>query len=78
MCCKGNEIEQPTGGKTMRVYWWNGGVQVEPESDEDRQTLVAMVGALDRVRVGQLEPDDPLVVVEALHEQPVVAVDEGP
>ena len=31
----------------MRVFWWQAGVHVEPENDEEREALQVLVDSLD-------------------------------
>ena len=50
----------------MKVYWWQGGVHVEPENDKDRAALMALTAHLpgNGVRVGGEAVTGPVSPVE--------------
>ena len=60
------------GGATMKIYWWQGSLHIEPESDEDRVFLVESLEVLERVRINQEIPASPFVAVQTSNEKPVV------
>ena len=37
----------------MRIYWWQGGVHIEPESDEDCEFLVEGMKVLQFLKTGR-------------------------
>lgn len=47
----------------MKVFWWNGGVQIQPESDVeteallDRDLLVRVIDLLRELDANQTKPD---------------------
>jgi hypothetical protein len=62
----------------MKIYWWQGGLHAEPESDQDRQALTALIGVLDRVRIGDEAHTGPIGAIQTNNKQPVIAVHELP
>jgi hypothetical protein len=41
----------------MRIFWWNGGLQVQPESDVETEAMLVLLDALKYERPP--ERDDP-------------------
>lgn len=60
----------------MKIYWWQAGVHIEPESDADRNTLVGFVNFLKVAQVEHQVPGGPIITVKAGDKNPVVAVDK--
>lgn len=61
----------------MKVFWWQGGVHIEPENDEDRVALLAITAVLpwNGIRVGNEVPTGPAGSVKLSDEKAVVGVD---
>lgn len=49
----------------MRIFWWQGGVHLQPESDEDCEFLVEGMKVLERVRIGDGIEGSPIGGVQA-------------
>ncbi len=62
----------------MRVFWWQGGVHIEPETDEQRTLLVGLLAALDAVRIGHEVVPSGIRAIEFTDQQPVVGIHELP
>ena len=62
----------------IRVFWWQGGIHIEPQTDEQRILLVGLLDALQGVRVHHEVHAGPVLVVETLHEQAVIPVHKRP
>ena len=60
----------------MKVYWWNGGLHVEPEDDTERTALGVVVDSLNVVEFDQEVLPRPVGVIDPRDEHPVVGVDE--
>ncbi len=60
----------------MKVYWWQGGVHVEPENGDERRTLSELVKALQTglkiIDLGHAIPDGPVLDLD--DKKPVVGV----
>lgn len=59
----------------MRVFWWQAGLHLEPESDRDRTALLRLQEALEGlglVRLVHGVDSDPVVVPK--DDEPVIAV----
>ena len=37
----------------MKIFWWQGGLHVEPENDDERKALLTLSNTLDGVDLGQ-------------------------
>ena len=64
----------------MRVYWWQGGVHLHPESDEDHKALQVMTRNLKFVDLRddvKRRPSDYMRVREGDDQESVVSVDES-
>ena len=44
----------------MKMYWWQHGLHIEPESKEEMQKLVVFADVLDGVRVYHQVPSGPV------------------
>ena len=62
----------------MRIFWLNGGLYVEPKDDAERAALSVLADSLQLVHVDQGVHAGPICVVNARHEQTVVAVNKLP
>ena len=43
----------------MRIYWWQNGLHIEPESKEDYPRLQALMKIFETAKVGHVEPINP-------------------
>ena len=39
----------------MKVYWWQGGVHIEPESTKEREALLIIIESLNLIDVHDIE-----------------------
>lgn len=62
----------------IRVFWWQGGLHIEPQTDEQRALLVGLWKMLDGVRVDHEVHTGPICAVERRDEQPVIGVHMAP
>jgi len=60
----------------IRLYWWQGGLYIEPTTDEQRALLVGLVSLLDGVRINQQIPTSPIAAIETGHQHAVVGINE--
>jgi hypothetical protein len=60
----------------MRIYWYQGGLHLEPETDNERSGLVKLGDALAAVGVGSLERLAGRDDAESSDEESVVAVEK--
>jgi hypothetical protein len=60
----------------MRVYWWQGGVHIEPETDSERDTLHVLTDSYF-VDVGHGPHASP-PAIQATDQQPIISVHELP
>jgi len=60
----------------MYARWYNGGLLIEPESDEDSGTLMGVMNLLKLVKVGDRVKTSPVTIVEANDEQAIIDVDQ--
>jgi len=60
----------------MRIYWWQGGLHLHPESEEDREALNNLCEAFPALAAGRLERLMGRDIVESRDEQTIVAVHE--
>lgn len=37
-------------GLEMEIYWWQGGIHIQPETEEERKALVVIVNNLNFVK----------------------------
>ena len=44
----------------MRIFWWQGGLQVQPESDVEEEALIVLLNAVRYERPPEI--DDPRTV----------------
>ena len=56
----------------MKIYWWQGGVQIEPESEKEREALFYLTEHLDLVRIGHGIEISPIGTVETGDQQSVI------
>lgn len=61
----------------MKAFWWQGGVHLEPDNEEEREVLRGFVKMLDLVEVHRKLPPLERSVVEARHENFVVETQGG-
>jgi len=65
----------------MRVYWWQAGLHLEPESDQERTALLRLqeglagLGCRGLSGGGESHQVGPLPPVDSGHEEPVVRVE---
>ena len=59
----------------MRIYWWNNGLHVEPQTDAERDALATLTKSLDLADIGHDVPTGPTSAVDLNHKQAVVNVD---
>jgi hypothetical protein len=62
----------------IRVFWWQGGLHLEPQTDEQRELLVSLCRFLELAKLGHQVHSSPAATVEFSDEQAVVAVHELP
>ena len=43
----------------MRIYWWQAGLHMQPESKEDHEALVSYYHMLERVKLGHVREKVP-------------------
>ena len=55
----------------MKMYWWQHGLHIEPESKEEMQKLVVFADVLDGVRVYHQVPSGPVGGVKTGNKQTV-------
>ena len=48
----------------MQVYWWQGGVHVEPESDDERAALFTLAETLNLTDVSQEVDTGPVATIQ--------------
>jgi hypothetical protein len=61
----------------MKVYWWNGGLHLEPQNDAERSALVALtknVRTLELVQINSGVPTGPIAAIERHDEQAVAGI----
>ena len=56
----------------MKIYWWQGGVHIEPESAKEREALCKFTELLDVVRVCDGVERSPIGAVETGNQQSVI------
>jgi hypothetical protein len=61
----------------MRIYWWQGGLHLDPESDTDRKNLVKLGDLLIAVGVGKPQKKRTAAQIEAAEAQMVILRREG-
>jgi hypothetical protein len=71
-------MENVNDRPAIRVFWWQGGLHLEPQTDEQRQQLVSLLRVLGGVRVDHESHASPIGAVHALDEKPIVGVHELP
>lgn len=59
----------------MRIYWWQGGLHLEPETDEERVGLVKLGESLAVLGAGRLERLMGCDDAESCNQQAVVGVE---
>ena len=65
--------------RPIRVFWWQGGLHIEPQTDEQRAALVGLWGLLSEdVRIDHGVHPGPVGAVQADDQEPVIAVHETP
>ena len=52
----------------MKIFWWQGGLQVEPVSNNERQLLAALYESLKAADFGREVRASPVAVVDG-HDQ---------
>ena len=72
--CKGNYILNFTNarGEIMKIYWWQDGVHVKPETEEEREALLVMTKNLDITNLIDEVPTSPVVTVDRNDQYPVI------
>ncbi len=60
----------------MRIFWWQGGLHVQPESDPERAALVLLSDSLNGVQINQGIPAGP--GIDGRNEQSVIGVNKLP
>lgn len=60
----------------MKVYWWQAGVHIEPESQEERKALYKTMGNLNLIDLRDKVQTGPSVSIDLDDQQPVVGVDK--
>jgi hypothetical protein len=61
----------------MRIFWWNGGLHIEPVTDGERDALLALTTHVRRLELTQLGSEvlgSPVVAVAGHNEQAVGGV----
>jgi len=62
----------------IRVFWWQGGLHLEPQTDEQRELLVSLARVLELAEFDHQVHSGPIVSVELRDQKPVVGVHELP
>ena len=60
----------------MKAYWWQDGVQIEPESKNQKAVLRILVRVLHFIGVKKEVFSGPVFTVETSDKQPVVPIHE--
>ena len=50
----------------MKIYWWQAGLHIEPEADDERDFLVKLTDMLDRTDFSFQIPSSPVDTVNAV------------
>ena len=61
----------------MRIYWWQGGLHIEPDTDTDRAALEILSDSLKLANVGQGVPGGPIGPIDLDNHQSVIRIDES-
>lgn len=61
----------------MKVYWWQDGVHIKPESQEERQALFVLTEGLDFVGIKAEIQSGPIGAIQRSDQESVVRVDES-
>ena len=56
----------------MKVYWWQGGIHIEPESAKEREALFYLTERLKLVQIGHGIEKSPFGTVETGDQQSVI------
>lgn len=62
----------------MKVFWWQGGLHLEPASEDESVALEGLVKLLGGVQIDHRILAGPVGAVETDNQQPVVRVHELP
>ena len=62
----------------MKVYWWQGGVYIEPELTEEREALFTLTKSLNLVDVDQNIPGSPTGVLKGNNKESVIGIGKLP
>ena len=60
----------------MRIYWWQGGLHIEPESNSDTELLVVGYDLLHCLRIGHEVVSSPTGSIQGGYKEPVINTDE--
>lgn len=58
----------------MKVYWWQGGLHLEPESQEEREALHLLTSRLNFIDLREEVPSGPVGPVKGIDQNSVIAV----
>ncbi len=58
----------------MKVYWWQGGFHLKPESKAEGKALALLMSNLQFTNLGHEVPSGPVGAIERNNQEPVVAV----
>lgn len=56
----------------MRTYWWQGGVHIDPETDDNWDFLLKVINSLECTDLISKIPSSPVVIVDADDQDPVI------
>lgn len=62
----------------MRVFWWQGGLHLQPATDSERSILNGLYESLQTADFGHEVHSSPIRLVEAGHQEPVIRIEELP
>ena len=48
----------------MKIFWWQGGVHIDPENQEEREALIVLLDNLKILDVKEIIPTPPLIRVQ--------------
>ena len=62
----------------MKIYWWQAGVHIDPESDEERQALGVLVRSLSSAKfLSNGLTGAPIDTIERVDKEKIVGFKEG-
>jgi hypothetical protein len=65
-------------GRGMRIFWWQAGLHVEPESDHERTALLVLSESLNISGIKKQIVESPISIVEGNDQQAVASIDKLP